>query len=189
MPIARFQLGLRQRMCSPSAMRSAAPPMNPQRQVRIIASTATLRSFMSISKVVALALPELGIAAFFISGVARQTIGDASIWWIAAACVLGAFARAIDIESWSLFIPGGLIGRAERAFSRRGADITAAAVLTERLVLTVLACVLCGQYAISFGAVWIAQWGVTARLNLQEMVTVGAITILCLLWDRSGGGW
>ena len=50
--------------------------MRPNRQVRIISSTAPLLSFMSVSKAVALALPELGIAAFFVAGLARPSLGD-----------------------------------------------------------------------------------------------------------------
>src|SRR6266699_2071710 len=172
-------------MCFASGMSSAAPPVTPNRQVRIISSTAALLSVMSEAKAVALALPELGIAAFFVAGVARPALGSSAIWFILTACVLGAFARAIDIESWAFFIPGGLIGRAERAFNGRFTNLATAAVLTERLLLTALACVLCGQYAISFGSVWIAQWSVTARLTLQEMVTVGAITLIGLLWART----
>ncbi len=159
--------------------------MKPNRQVRIISSTATLLSFMSVSKAVALALPELAIAAFFVVAVARVGVGNLAVWFILAACFLGALARAVDIESWAFFIPGGLIGRAERVFPRRLANLTAGAVLTERLLLVALACVLCGQYAVSFGAVWIAEWSVTARLTLQEVVTVGAITLIGLLWARS----
>src|SRR5262249_50261677 len=112
-------------MCFPSPMRSAAPPMKPNRQVRIMSSTATLLSFMSVSKAVALALPELVIAAFFVSGVARASVGNLAPWFILAACVLGALARAVDIEGWAFFIPGGLIGRAERVFKPRFANLTA----------------------------------------------------------------
>src|SRR5262245_35072075 len=137
-------------------MRSTAPPVKPNRQVRIISSTATLLSFMSVSKAVALALPELAIAAFFVAGVARISVGNLAVWFVLAACFIGALARAIDIESWAFFIPGGLIGRAERVFKPRVANLAAGAVLTERLLLVALACVLCGQYAVSFGAVWIA---------------------------------
>jgi magnesium transporter len=159
--------------------------MTPTRQVRIISSTATLLSFMSVSKAVALALPELCIAAYFVAGVARVSVGSLAAWFILAACLIGALARAVDIEGWAYFIPGGLIGRAERVLSPRLANVTAAAVLTERMLLVALACVLCGQYVVSFGAVWIAEWSVTARLTLQEVVTVGAIVLIGLLWARS----
>src|SRR5688572_9664961 len=161
-----------------------APPLKTKRHVRIVLSTTALLSFMSVSKAAALALPELGIAVFFVSGVARSFVGDSASWFIVAACLLSAFVRLIDIESWALFIPGGLIGRAERAFGSRTAGITTAAVLTERLLLVAFACVLCGQYAVSLGAAWMAEWSVTARLTVQELVVVGATILIGLLWSR-----
>src|SRR5437667_8659646 len=166
-------------------MRSAAPPLTPKRQVRVVLSTTALLSFMSISKATALALAELGIAAFFVIGVARSVVGESAPWFVVVACALSAFVRAIDIESWAFFVPGGLIGRTERVFGPRVANIATAAVLTERLLLVALACALCGQYAVSFSAVWMAQWSVTARLTIQELVTVGAIILIGLLWTRA----
>jgi magnesium transporter len=159
-------------------------PIRSNRQVRVVLSTTPLLSFISVSKATAVALAELGIAVFFVVGVARSLIGEAAPWFILAACALSVMVRSIDIESWALFIPGGLIGRAERAFGPRGASITTAAVLTERLLLVSMACVLCGQYAVSFGAPWIAEWSVTARLTLQESVVVGATILIGLLWTR-----
>jgi len=140
---------------------------------------------MSVSRATALALAELGIAAFFVIGVARSGIGESAPWFVLVACALSAFVRAIDIESWAFFVPGGLIGRTERVFGPRVANIATAAVLTERLLLVALACALCGQYAVSFGAVWMAKWSVTARLTIQELVTVGAIVLVGLLWTRT----
>src|SRR6266850_2424663 len=166
-------------------MSSAAPPLIPNRQVRVVLSTTALLSFMSVSRATALALAELGIAAFFVIGVARSGIGESAPWFVLVACALSAFVRAIDIESWAFFVPGGLIGRTERVFGPRVANIATAAVLTERLLLVALACALCGQYAVSFGAVWMAKWSVTARLTIQELVTVGAIVLVGLLWTRT----
>jgi hypothetical protein len=150
----------------------------------VVLSTTTLLSFMSVSKATALVLTELGIAAFFVVGVARSLIGEAAAWFVLAACIVGVYVRAIEIESWSFFIPGGVIGRTERAFGPRVANLATAAVLTERLLFVSLAAVLCGQYAVSFGAGWMAQWSVTARLTVQELVTVGAVVLIGVLWAR-----
>jgi magnesium transporter len=166
-------------------MRYEAPLIRTHRQVRVVLSTTALLSFMSVSKATAVALAELGIAAFFVIGVARSAIGDAAPWFVLVACALSAFVRAIDIESWAFFIPGGLVGRTERVFGRRMANVATAAVLTERLLLIALACALCGQYAVSFSAVWTAKWSVTARLTVQELVTLGAIVLIGLLWTRA----
>src|SRR5262245_39476811 len=161
------------------------PPIKPNRHVRVVLSRTTLLSFMSVSRATAVALADLGIAAFFSVGVARSFIGESAPWFILAACWLSALVRTIDIESWAFFIPGGLIGRTERAFGPRIASVATAGVITERLLLVAIACVLCGQYAVSFGAAWMAHWSVTARLTVQELVVVGATILIGLLWTRS----
>src|SRR5262245_15186967 len=166
-------------------MSTAPPPLRPKRHVSVVLSTTTLMSFMSVSRATALALAELGVAVFFTVGVLRSFIGESAPWFILGACGLSALVRTIDIESWAFFIPGGSVGRVDRAFGPRIAGIATAAVLTERLLLVATACVLCGQYALGVGVPWIAEWSVTARLTVQELVVVGATILIGLLWIRS----
>ena len=166
-------------------MQQTAPPRHPKRIVRVVLSTTALMSFMSVSKATALVLAELGVGVFFAVGIARAFIGDTAPWFVLAACGLTVIVRAIDIESWAFFMPGGLIGRTERAFGPRIGSVATAVMLTERLLLVALACVLCGQYAISFTGGWISRWTVTARLTVQELVMTGAIVLIGLLWTRS----
>jgi magnesium transporter len=170
-------------------MQGSTPPPHSRRQVRVVLSTTALLSFMSVSKATALVLAELGVGVFFAVGVARSFIGDSAPWFVLAACALSVVVRSIDIEGWAFFVPGGLIGRTERAFGPRVGSVATAVMLTERLLLVSLACVLCGQYAVSFGAGLIAQWSVTARLSVQELVTTGAILLIGLLWMRSRLRW
>jgi len=154
----------------------------------VVLSTTTLLSFMSVSKATALVLAELGVAVFFVVGVARSFFGDSAPWFVLGGCLLAMLVRAIDIESWAFFIPGGLIGRTERVFGQRAGSFATAVMLTERLLLVVLACVLCGQYAVSFGFAWISKWSVTAQLSVQELVAFGAVVLIGLLWTRARMG-
>jgi magnesium transporter len=140
---------------------------------------------MSVSKATALVLAEMGVGLFFAVGIARSFIGDSAPWFVVAAAGLSAIVRSIDVESWAFLIPGGLIGRTERAFGRRAGSVATAVMITERMLLVALCCVLCGQYAASVAGGWISQWSVTARLTVQELVTVGAIFLIGLLWIRS----
>src|SRR5262245_41071291 len=167
------------------AMSVTLPPLRPNPHVRVVLSRTTLLSFMSVSRATAVALAELGIGVFFSVGVARSFIGESVPWFVLAACVVSAFARTIDIEGLSLLPPWGLFGRAERDFGPGVTSFATASVFTERLRLVAIACVLCGQYAVSFGAAWMAQWSVTARLTVQELVVVGATILIGLLWTRS----
>ena len=165
------------------------PPLRPdQRVVRVVLSATALLSFMSVWKAAALAIAELGVGTFFVVGLARALAGDWAPWVVLAAGVLSVLARAADIESWALFIPGGLIGRAEHAFGPRAAPVTAAAMLVERLVLAALACVLVGHHVADFVVAAVAGWPATARLTSEEVAGVLAIVLLGVLWLRARMG-
>src|SRR5258708_32815687 len=92
-----------------------------RREVPIVLAASALLSFTSASRAAALALPELAFAAFFVGGVLKDTAGNAGPWIVFAATVIGLAIRRLDLESWTLFIPGGLCGRAEPAFGPRAA--------------------------------------------------------------------
>ena len=165
-------------------MNALSPPPTPDRRVQVVLSAATSTSLRSIWKAAALPLAELGIAACFIAGIAHAGIGEFSPLFVASACFLGLFARAVDVEGWALLVPGGMVGRAERAFGSRLARLTTAAALAERLLLASLASVLAGHYAVSSGAVRIMEWSTKTRLTVQELVAVAAIVLVGLLWTR-----
>src|SRR5215203_4048109 len=168
---------------------SPRPPIRPGRQVvRVVLSATALLSFMSVWKAAALAIAELGVGAFFVVGLARALAGDWAPWVVLAAGVLSLLARAADIESWALFLPGGLIGRAEHAFGPRASPVTAAAVLVERLVLAALACVLVGHHVADFLVAAVAGWPATARLTSEEVAGVLAVVLLGVLWLRARMG-
>jgi len=167
----------------------AASATPPPRRVRVVVAATALLSFMSVWKAGALALAELGVAAFFLVGVERSVSGDIAPWFVLAACLIGAFVRAIDVESWGYLIPGGAVGRAQHAFGPRAAGVAASAVITERLLLTALACAIIGRYAASPLLAFTAEWGPTARLSLEELVGVIAVFIIGLLWIRARLGW
>ena len=96
---------------------------------------------MSVRKAAALAMAQLGVAAFFVSGIAPAALGGSAFWFVLAATVFAAFRGAADIESWSLLIPGGFVGRVRMALGGRAAAVAKAAALMERLLLGVLASV------------------------------------------------
>ncbi len=127
----------------------------------VLSSPALLLPFMSVRKAAALAIAQLGVAAFFVAGVTRSAVGDSAVWFVLAATVLAAFVRAIDIESWALLIPGGFVGRVTSAFGPRAAGFARAAALVERVLLGALACVVVGHYLAGVSAIAIAGWRFT----------------------------
>jgi magnesium transporter len=157
--------------------------IGPVRRVRVVLSSTALLSFISVWKAAALALAELGVAAFFIAGTTQSALGPATPWLVLAGCLLSVFVRAFDIESWALFIPGGLLGRAEQAFGPRATRMAAAAVLTERFLLGALACVVVGHYVAT--VITSAGWRLPDNVLTAELASVIAVMLLGSLWIRA----
>ncbi len=160
-------------------------PNRPRRQIRVVLSSTALLSFMSVRKAAALAIAQLGVAAFFVAGIARSSLGDSAAWFVLAAAIVGAFVRAIDIESWALLIPGGAVARVQQAFGPRAAKAAAAAGLVERLLLAALACIVIGQYASTVTLTAIAGWRLTGFLRPEDFATMVAASLIGLLWLRA----
>jgi magnesium transporter len=137
---------------------------------------------MSVRKAAALAIAQLGIAAFFVSGVIRTTFGESAAWFVLAAAVLAAFVRAVDIESWALLTPGGLVNRAGGALGARAAGVAKSVGLIERVLLGALACVVIGHYVASVSATAIAGWRFTGYVRPEDLATLVAIGVLGLFW-------
>jgi magnesium transporter len=158
--------------------------------VPIVLVSTTLLKFASASRAAALALPDVGIAVFFIAGLAYSGAGDAGPWFVLAAVLLGLACRTLDIEGWGLFIPGGLVGRAGLAFGPRAAAGAAAAQLLERLLFTGLVCVVFGHYIAAVPLplfVPVVRW--QEYLARQDLAGLGAIGLLGFAWTRARLGY
>jgi magnesium transporter len=161
------------------------PPTRPGRQVRVVLSSTALLEFMSVWKAAALALAELGAAAFFLAGVVWTVAGGAAPWIVLAVTAFGLLVRAADVESWAVFVPGGLIGRAARAYGARGGRLAAAAVLTERLLLAALSAVVVGHYLAAVVVAAVAGRQFSGQITAEEIATLLAAVVVGLLWIRA----
>src|SRR5215468_5551773 len=148
------------------------PSSRPLRQVRVVLSSTALLSFVPSWKASALALSELGVSAFFIIGVLMPVLGMGSIWTMLAAFGVSILVRSIDIESWGLFLPGGLAGRVRSAFGSTAASFATAASLSERLLLAALAAAIVGRYG--------ADLVISARtaLDFKRQITADDVSAL-----------
>ncbi|MGE5816010.1 MAG: magnesium transporter [Acidobacteriota bacterium] len=143
---------------------------------------------MSVWKAAALSIAELGVAVFFVGGVTTAFRGASGPWFVLAACAIGAYVRAIDIESWALLIPGGLVSRVRLAFGPRLAGFAASAVLAERLVLGALAALLVGHYVSAATVSALGGSRLVINLTAEELATFLSAVIIGLLWLRARAG-
>ena len=160
-------------------------PIPPRHPIRVVLSSTALLPFMSVRKAAALAIAQLGIAAFFISGIARSALGESAVWFVLAATIVATFVRAIDIESWALLIPGGFVSRVTSAFGPRATGLARAAALTERVLLGALACVVTAHYVATVPATALAGWQFTGFVRPEDPATMIAVGVIGLLWLRA----
>jgi magnesium transporter len=161
--------------------------VRPRRDVPIVLAASALLSFTSVSRAAALALPELAFAAFFIGGVFRDA-GSAGPWVIVAASILGLAIRRLDLESWTLFIPGALSGRVGRAFGPRAATAALGVIGVERVLLAALACLVFGQYAAAYLFGTKGSAVLLRNATAADVSTFIALALLGWLWLRARRG-
>ncbi|HWK10072.1 MAG TPA: hypothetical protein VNR64_08475, partial [Vicinamibacterales bacterium] len=158
------------------------------RRIPVLFAASALRPYTSSSRAAALALPETLFAAFFVGGLLLDSAGPIGPWIVLAAALLGFVVRRIDIESWTLFIPGGLTGRVERAYGPRAATATACTTLLERILLAALACVVFGHYCAEF-VFTLTQYSIVLRkATAADLATLAALVMLGWLWLRARRG-
>jgi magnesium transporter len=159
-------------------------PVPRRHPIRVVLSSTALQPFISVRKAAALAIAQLGIAAFFISSITRAALGPSAGWFVLAAAILAAFARAVDIESWALLIPGGFVNRVATVFGRRAAGVAKAAALVERVLLGALASVVVGHYVASVSATAIGGLRFTGYTRPEDLATPLAVGAIGVLWLR-----
>jgi magnesium transporter len=163
-------------------------PVPSARRVPIVLAASALSSFTTASRAAALAVPELAFAAFFAGGVLRLTAGSVGPWLVLLATLLGLAVRRLDLESWTLFISGGLPGRVERTFGPRAAAAATAVVIIERILLTAIACAVFGQYAASFLYAATGYIRFLRQATSADVATLVALTMMTWLWLRARRG-
>src|SRR5439155_10320356 len=129
--------------------------------------------------------PELAFAAFFVGAVVADADARLAPWIVLAAKLLALVIRRLDIESWTLFIPGGLAGRVERTLGPRPANATVGVVLVERILLAALAAAVFGQYAAALLLRSIETPPFLRSVATADLSTVIALALLAWLWLRA----
>ena len=114
--------------------------------MRVVLSSTALLSFVPSWKAAALALAELSVSGFFIVGILAPVLGPHAIWMVLGMFGVSVLVRSIDIESWGMFLPGGLAGRVRSAFGPNAGAFATAASLSERILLAALSAAIVGRY-------------------------------------------
>lgn len=161
-----------------------SPFLPPRHPIRVVLSTTALLPLVSLRTAAAPVLAQVGVAAFFVASVASDALGASAGAFVLGAASLAAFARAMDVESWALLLPGGFSGRVGRAFGPRLATAATAIVLLERILLGGLACVVLGHYVAIVTVTALAGLPLTGYVRSEDVATFVAVTTIAVLWFR-----
>ncbi len=169
-------------------MPSFIPPL--RARVPVVLVPTTLLKFASAWRAAALSIPDVGVAVFFIAGVATSGAAALAPWFVAAAVLLGLACRTLDVEGWGLRIGGGLPGRAGVAFGPRAAAVAASAQLLERVLFAALVALVFGHYVAAL-PMWLfvptALW--PAYLRAEDPSSLAAVLLLGFAWARARLGY
>jgi magnesium transporter len=156
--------------------------------VPVVLAAGVFQSLVSTWRAAPIAVAQLGIAGLFAIGVAYDTLGPVAAWYVLAATLLGSALRAVDVESYALFIPGGLAGRAREAFGASGARLAFAASLTERVTLAAVGALVAGHYIASLFSRPPAIPLLRGHLTHDLLGALLALTLICIVWLRERRG-
>ena len=159
----------------------------PRHRIPIVIGGAALRPFLPIWRGAAPLIAQVAVPALFIAGLAAP-FGVIGAWLVLAATLVGARLRRAEIESWALFLPGGLPGRVRQAFGPNVGYVASAAALLERLTFVALAAVVAGHYAVSFAIAVLRRSPLAGRLAAEDLVAPVAALLVGLFWIRARFG-
>ncbi len=169
---------------SDSPMPSFTQPL--RRRVTVVHLTAPFVKFASAWRAAALAIPDVGVAAFFIAGVATTGSGRLAPWFVLAAVLLSLACRTLDLEGWGLPVRGGTVGRAGLAFGPRAAATAAAAQLLERVLFASLVCLVFGRYIAALPIqLRFSDRLANSALGTGDLASVVGIGLLGFAWTRA----
>ena len=161
-------------------------PIPSRHPIRVVLSSPALLRFLSVRNAAALVIAQLGVAAFFMSGITPVALGASAGWFVLGATALAALVRAIDLESWALLMPGGFEARIVAAFGPRAGGIAAGAALVERLLLGSLTCMVVGHYLVA--AMTTTEWRFAGFVRSEDLATVLAAAVMSVLWIHARMG-
>ncbi|MGE3518853.1 MAG: magnesium transporter, partial [Vicinamibacterales bacterium] len=169
-------------------MPSFIPPL--RGRVPVVLVTTRLLTFASAWRAAALAIPDVGIAVFFIAGIATTGAGLLAPWFVLGAVLLGLACRTLDVEGWGVLVRGGLVGRAGLAFGPKAAAAAAAAQLLERVLFASLVSLVFGHYvaALPMGLL-LPSALLPDYLPPKDPASLAAVVLLGFAWSRARLGY
>ena len=115
------------------------------RQRIVIASTVAL-SFISFWRAAAIVLSDLASSAYYVGGIAEQSIGKAAPWFILGIMLFSYAVRAVYIEGCAMYVRGGVYRVVHEALGPRMAKLAVSALMFDYVLTGPISAVSAGLY-------------------------------------------
>src|SRR5437016_13240340 len=113
---------------------------------RVIVATTALLTFISFWRAAAIVLNDLASSAYYAGGEAEGYIGRTAPWFILAIMVFSYAVRAVYIESFSMFVRGGVYRAVKQALGGSLAKFSVSALMFDYILTGPISGVSAGQY-------------------------------------------
>jgi len=128
---------------------SGAPAGSRISAAQVIVVSSVMFTFISCWRTAAVVLCDLGSTAFYIGGIAEQSIGPAAPWFILAVMVFSGAVSLVYIESSAMFVRGGVYRVVKEAMGGALAKVSVSALMFDYVLTGPISGVSAGQYIVS----------------------------------------
>src|SRR3981081_3790567 len=113
---------------------------------RVIVATTALLTFISFWRAAAIVLNDLASSAYYAGGEAEGYIGKTAPWFILAIMLFSYAVRAVDVESCSMFVRGGVYRAVKQSLGGALAKFSVSALMFDYILTGPISGVAAGQY-------------------------------------------
>src|SRR5271170_3089988 len=131
---------------------------------KVIVVSSVMFTFISYWRTAAVVLCDLAGSAYYVGGVAEQSVGKAAPWFILAVLVFSYAVRSVYIESSALFVRGGVYRVVKEAMGGFVAKLSVSALLFDYILTGPISGVSAGQYIVGLLNDLLHRYGSTHAL-------------------------
>lgn len=156
-----------------------------ERKATAVVITTAMLSFISHWRAAALVLCDLASTAYYVCGIAEQSIGKAAPWFIAFVMIFANGVRATYVESCGMFVRAGVYRVVKVAMGGRMAKLAVSALIFDFILTGPISSVAAGQYVAGFINDFFRLSGIAFVLPSHAVATVFALLIIAYFWWKN----
>src|ERR1051326_6981643 len=144
--------------------------------IPVFVATTVMLSFISFWRAAAIVLADLASSAYYVGGDTENVIGKSAPWLVLAVMLFSYAARAVYIESSSMFGRGGVSRVVKEAMGGTLAKLSVSALLFDYVLTGPISGVSAGQYIVGLLNDLLHRFG--SALTLPVNATAAFVAVL-----------